>query len=428
MAPVPVVGGRGHLEDQGDSVASSIPSQSTVSCVTGRRESLILFTLAALQFVSMVDFMIIMPLGPQLQQAFDIDAMRFNWTVSAYTFSAGISGIVAAPFLDRFGRRAAYLVLTMGLLACTLGCGLSTAHRQLLAMRCVTGAFGGLHGAVTVALVADVIPQGRRGRAMGILTSAFGLASVVGVPMGIVLGTHHGWQAPFLVLAIAGLPLAGLAAWTLPPLNGPARHAERRTIAGFVSTLTLPLHRWAFILAAVLMFGAFAVIPDISTSLVANVGVTEAQLPSVFIVGGVFTVATTPWIGRLVDRHGALRVFSSIVPLSALMMVVMTHLPAVGLIGAAPVAALLMASNAGRMVSAMTLVMASVDSGRRGAFMSVNSSVQNIASGLGTVCAGMILEGAPGQPLRNYGMVGLLAAAVTMGSLWIAPRIRPAGG
>lgn len=385
---------------------------------------MILLILAALQFVSMVDFMIIMPLGPQLQLAFDIDAMRFNWTVSAYTFSAGIAGFAAAPLLDRFGRRAAYLVLTLGLLASTMGCGLSTQHPQLLTMRCVTGAFGGLHGAVTLALVADVFPAERRGRAMGVLMSAFGLASVVGVPIGIVLGTRHGWQAPFLVLAMLGLPLAVLSAWILPPLAGPSGPVARRTLADFVSTLTLPSHRWAFTLVAVLMFGAFAVIPDISTALVANVGVTEAELPKVFIVAGLITFATTPLVGRLVDRFGALRVFSSIVPMSAAMMVLMTHLPAVGLIGAAPVAALLMATNSGRMVSAMTLVMASVDPRRRGGFMSVNSSVQHIASGLGTFCAGLIIEGAPGQPLRNYGMVGVLAATATMASLWIAPRVR----
>jgi len=416
---------RGHPWDKNSSLASSIPTQPTMSFGTSRREGLILLTLSALQFVSMVDFMIIMPLGPQLQLAFDIDAMRFNWTVSAYTFSAGIAGIVAAPLLDRFGRRATYLVLTLGLLACTMGCGLSTRHLQLLVMRCVTGAFGGLHGAVTLALVADVVPPERRGRALGVLMSAFGLASVVGVPIGIVLGTRHGWQVPFLVLAMFGLPLAGLAAWILPPLTGQEGLATRRTMADFVSTLTLPPHRWAFTLAAVLMFGAFAVIPDISTALVANVGVTEAQLPAVFIVGGIITFATTPLVGHLVDRFGALRVFSFTVPLSAAIMVVMTHLPAVGLIGAAPVVALLMATNTGRMVSATTLVMASVAPRRRGGFMSVNSSVQHIASGLGTLCAGLIIEGSPGQPLRNFGTVGLLAATATIASLWIAPRVRP---
>ncbi len=310
-----------------------------------------LLTLAALQFVSMVDFMIIMPLGPELLTALGIDATRFGWTVSAYTFAAGITGFLASPLLDRVGRRSAYLVLTLGLLACTTGCGFAMNHPQLLALRCATGICGGLHKAVALAIIADVFPPEKKGRATGVLMSAFGLASVVGVPFGITLGTRFGWQAPFFVLGVLGLPLAVLAAWTLPPLTGHLGSGTKRPPGDFVATLILPPHRWAFALVATLMFGAFAVIPYISTALVANIGAKETQLPIVFIVSGLLTFVSTPLVGRLVDRRGALRVFCGIVPVSAAMMMLMTHLPRVGPIGAIPVAALLMASNAGRMVS-----------------------------------------------------------------------------
>ncbi len=386
-----------------------------------------LLTLAALQFVSMVDFMIIMPLGPQLLTALGIDATRFGWTVSAYTFAAGITGFLAAPLLDRVGRRSAYLVLTLGLLACTTGCGFAMNHPQLLALRCATGICGGLHEAVALAIIADVFPPEKKGRATGVLMSAFGLASVVGVPFGITLGARLGWQAPFFVLGVLGLPLAVLAAWTLPPLTGHLGSGAQRPPGDFVATLTLPPHRWAFALVATLMFGAFAVIPYISTALVANIGVKETQLPIVFILSGLLTFVSTPLVGRLVDRRGALRVFCGIVPVSAAMMMLMTHLPRVGLIGAIPVAALLMASNAGRMVSVMALIMASVEPSRRGGFMSVNSSVQNVASGLGTLCSGLIIEGDPGGPLRHFGTIGLLAAATTLASLWLARRVHPQG-
>lgn len=394
------------------------------SAPTGR-ESAILFALAALQFVAIVDFMIVMPLGPQLLDDLAIDARRFSWVVSAYTLTAGLAGFLAAPWLDRVPRRPVYLFLSIGMLVGTVACGLATSFPLLLAARAVTGGFGGVHGGLALAIVADVFPPERRGRATGTLMLAFAVASVVGVPLGLTLGTRMGWQAPFFALAALGLPLVGLAAWALPPLASHVDGARRHPFARLLDTLTAPAHVRGFALIAMLMVGAFSVIPFISTSLVANVGVTQTQLPAVFITGGLLTLLTTPLIGRLVDRFGALSVFRGVVPMSAGMMLVMTHLPAVGILGAAPVTAVLMATNSGRMVTAMSLITNSIEPRHRGGFMSVNSSVQHVASGLGTTCSGLILDGGAGEPLRHYGLVGILAAATTLASLWLAARIRP---
>jgi predicted MFS family arabinose efflux permease len=389
------------------------------------REAAILFALAALQVVAIVDFMIVMPLGPQLLDDLGIDARRFSWVVSAYTLTAGLVGFLAAPWLDRVPRRAAYLFLSLGLLMGTVACGLATSFPLLLAARAVTGGFGGIHGGLALAIVADVFPPERRGRATGTLMLAFAVASVVGVPLGIALGTRIAWQAPFFALAAIGLPLVGLAAWSLPPLAAHVDDTRRNPFARLLDTLTVPAHVRGFALIAMLMVGAFSVIPFISTSLVANVGVTQDQLPAIFITGGLLTLLTTPLTGRLVDRFGPLPVFCGIVPMSAGMMLVLTNLPAVGILGAAPVTAVLMATNAGRMVTAMALITASIEPRRRGGFMSVNSSVQHVASGLGTTCAGLIVTGGAGEPLRHFGTVGILAAAITLASLWLAARIRP---
>jgi predicted MFS family arabinose efflux permease len=389
------------------------------------RETAILFALAALQVVAIVDFMIVMPLGPQLLDDLGIDARRFSWVVSAYTLTAGLVGFLAAPWLDRVPRRAAYLFLSLGLLMGTVACGLATSFPLLLAARAVTGGFGGIHGGLALAIVADVFPPERRGRATGTLMLAFAVASVVGVPLGIALGTRIAWQAPFFALAAIGLPLVGLAAWSLPPLAAHVDDTRRNPFARLLDTLTVPAHARGFALIAMLMVGAFSVIPFISTSLVANVGVTQDQLPAIFITGGLLTLLTTPLTGRLVDRFGPLPVFCGIVPMSAGMMLVLTNLPAVGILGAAQVTAVLMATNAGRMVTAMALITASIEPRRRGGFMSVNSSVQHVASGLGTTCAGLIVTGGAGEPLRHFGTVGILAAAITLASLWLAARIRP---
>ena len=406
--------------------SSDAPSDSgyPVAGVAGR-EGLILFTLAALQFIGLVDFMIVMPLGPQLLADLGIDAREFSWVVSAYTLAAGVAGFLAAPWLDRVPRKTAYLVFSIGLLAGTAACGLAVSYPLLLVARCVTGGFGGVLGGLALAIVADVFPAERRGRATAMLMLAFAVASVAGVPLGIALGTRLGWQAPFFALTAIGLPLVGLAAWSLPPLAAHVDGTRRHPLAHLLDTLVVPAHRRAFALIALLMVGAFAVIPFISTAFVANVGVTEAQLPLVFIAGGLLTLVSTPLTGRLIDRCGAMPVFFGIVPLSAVMMLVVTHLPAVGIAGAAPVVAVLMATNAGRMVTAMSLITASIEPRRRGSFMSINSAVQHVASGLGAMVGGLIVAGGAGEPLRNFGTVGILAAGVTIASLWLAGRIRP---
>ena len=401
------------------------PAHALPGSATGGREGLILFTLTALQFIGFVDFMIVMPLGPQLLAELGIDARQFSWVVSAYTLAAGFAGVLAAPWLDRVPRKSAYLVLAIGLLAGTVACGLAATYPFLLIARCVTGGFGGVLGGLSLAIVADVFPAERRGRATGVLMLAFAVASVAGVPLGILLGTRFGWQAPFFALAVLGLPLVGLAAWSLPalpvPLDGPPRHP----VAHLLETLTVTAHRRAFALIALLMVGAFSVIPFISTAFVANGGVTQEQLPALFIAGGLLTLVATPLAGRLVDRFGPLAVFRVIVPASATMILVLTNLPAVGIAIAAAVTAVLMATNASRMVSAMALITSSIEPRRRGSFMSANSAVQHVASGLGATLGGMIVTGGAGEPLRNFGTVGMLAAAATVASLWLAARIRP---
>ncbi|MFM9196914.1 MAG: MFS transporter, partial [Planctomycetia bacterium] len=272
-----------------------------------------------------------MPLGPQLLADLGIDAREFSWVVSAYTLSAGLAGFLAAPWLDRVPRKMAYLTFSLGLLAGTAACGLATTYPLLLAARSVTGGFGGVHGALALAIVADVFPPERRGRATGTLMLAFAVASVVGVPLGIVLGTRFGWQTPFFTLAALGLPLLALAARALPPSAAPVDGPRRHPLGHLLETLTIPAHRRGFALIALLMVGALSVIPVLGTSFVANAGVTESQLPAVFVSGGVLTLVSTPLAGRLVDRFGALAVFRGVVPLSAAMMLVLTHLPAVGI-------------------------------------------------------------------------------------------------
>lgn len=388
------------------------------------RERAVLLTLATVQFTSIVDFMVIMPLGPQLRRTLAINPAQFALIVSSYTISAGVAGFVASTVIDRFGRKSAFLSLYVGFLVGTLLCGLATTYPLLLAARVVTGAFGGVLGGMAMAIVGDVFPDARRGRATGILMSAFSLASIFGVPFGLYLGTRFDWHAPFLMLVALGLPVLGVGLKAFPPLRdhlakGPADLWER-----MVEVYTSPNHLRAFALITSVMLGTFLVVPFISPYFVSNVGLTENDLPWIYVGGGVCSLVSSPLIGRWADYWGKLQVYRVIAPASALIMLTITTLPRVGLPLAVATVSVLMVTNSGRMVAAMAMINASVEPRLRGGFMSAYSSVQHIASGLGAFLAGLILAEAPDGRLLNYGWVGLIGMAFTFLSLWFAGRLR----
>jgi DHA1 family inner membrane transport protein len=402
-------------------------SERSVASATAAREWAVLVTLSAVQFTSIVDFMVIMPLGPQLMRTLGINPAQFGLIVSSYTLSAGISGFLASSLVDRFGRKAAFLSLYVGFLVGTVFCGLATTFTLLLAARVVTGAFGGVLGGMSMAIIGDVFPDQRRGRATGFLMSAFSLASVFGVPFGLFLGNRYDWHAPFLMLVAMGMPILVGGFLALPPLRDHlVKKGTVKTWDRMVEVYTHPNHLRAFALVISLMFGTFMVVPFISPYFVSNVGLREIDLFWIYVGGGVCSLISSPLIGRWADHSGKLKVYRIIAPLSAVIMLTITNLPRVGLIPAVAAVSVLMVSNSGRMIAALAMINASVEPRLRGGFMSAYSSVQHIASGLGAGLAGLIIVEGSDKTLHNYGYVGLLGMASTLLSLWLAGRLQPA--
>lgn len=391
---------------------------------TARRERVVLFILAAVQFTTIVDFMIVMPLGPQLMRTLHIGPAQFGMIVSSYTFAAGVAGLVASSMVDRFARRTTFVTLYSGFLLGTLFCALAPNYHALVAARIATGAFGGILGGMAMAIIGDVFPEERRGRATGSLMTGFALASVAGVPFGLYLGTKYGWHVPFIVLAVGGIPALLAAPFALPPLDGHVGKAHAHPLRSVVETFTHTSHLNSFALIVALMLGAFTVFPYLSPYLVSNVGMTEEQLPLVYIAGGALTFFAAPVIGRLADRYGKLRIFRRIIPISVLLLLAITHLPPVPVFVAVAVFGALMVSNVGRMICAMAMVTSSVESRRRGAFLSANASVQHVSAGLGSYLGGLIVSQSAAGKILHFGTVGWIAAAATLSSLWLAGRVR----
>ncbi len=388
-------------------------------------ERWLLILLAAVQFTHIMDFMIMMPLGPQLMRELSLSAPAFSVLIAAYTTMAGVVGLLLAPFIDRYDRRTVLLAAYSGFLLGTLGCALATTSAELLVARAVCGAFGGVSSTIILAMVGDLIPIERRGEAMGIVMTAFSAAAAFGVPFGLFLAQQFVWETPFFLLAGMSLVVLILLWSCLPPVRG---HLSAGRPASWSNFLTLLRDRnaWsALSLMVSLVFGHFTMIPFLSPHLVFNLKFPESHLAVVYIIGGVLTVFSAPWIGRLSDRLGRARVFTVVVGAAATVILVLTH------VGPLPYAATLTLTGlffifaSGRYVPAQTVIASAVASSQRGAFMSLSACTRDLCTGLAAVMAGRVLVQTP-DALRNVHLLGLLAAAVSLASIWLIRRVRVA--
>ena len=394
-------------------------------------ERLFLFTLAGIQFTHILDFMIMMPLGPQLIRVMGLSTPEFGLLLSSYTFTAAASGLFAATYIDRFDRRKLLLSLYVLFILATLFCGLASNYSTLLIARAMAGAFGGVLGALVQTMVADVIPFERRGQAMGTVMTAFSLSTVAGVPLGLLLANHIpalGWRAPFFFIVLLSCGFLAIAYRLLPSLTA---HLERPLQGNiFVQIYRVakePNHLRAFGFVALLMMAGFTVIPYIALYVTANVGMPESFITVVYLCGGAATFFTSRLIGMLADRHGKTRLFKWLALASFIPLLITTHLVPV------PWWLVLINSTAffilvpGRMIPGMALVSASAHPQVRGTFMSLVSSVQMFSSGLASLLAGLIISRTASGQIAHYNLVGYLAVACGLLAIWLAHRLKVAG-
>ena len=411
-----------------------IPAQPAAALPRSRerrppRELALLLTLAAIQFTHVVDFMIMMPLGPQLMRLFDIGPAGFSTLVSAYTFSAAASGFVAAFWIDRFDRKHALLVLYAGFVVATALCGIAPNFEALLAARVAAGAFGGVMGALVLAIVADAVPYARRAQATAIVGAAFALSSIAGVPIGLWLAAHYTWRTPFLAVAAASIAVGLVAARVLPTMGTHVSRGHRRhPVEQLRAIFGVPNHRRAFALMITLMFAGFTVIPFIAPYNVANVGLTEQDLSVIYFAGGLATLVTAQVFGWLADRYGKQRMFTILAAISVVPILITTHMPRLPLAAVVPLSTLFFIFVTGRFGPAMALITGSVEPRLRGSFMSFNASVQQVGSGLAVLASGLIIGRAPDGSLTRFGWVGWLAVACTLLTIALARRIRVVDG
>jgi predicted MFS family arabinose efflux permease len=380
-----------------------------------RYQTFVIAIIAILQFTVILDFIIMAPLGAQMMRVLNLSPSHFGWVVSAYAFSAGISGVLAAGFADKFDRKKMLLFFYAGFMLGTFLCGIAAGYAFLVAARVITGMFGGVLFSINMAIIADLFPLEVRGRVMGFVQTAFAAAQVLGIPLGLLLAGSWGWHMPFRMIVALCIPLFLVILRWMRPVNDHLRQrAAQRPITHLLRTASQQRYIRAFLTTAFLSTGGFLMMPYSSDFIVHNLGIGEKLLPIIFVVAGAVGIITGPLIGKWSDRVGKFRVFVDGSILGTVMVLIFTHLSITPLWEVLVLNTLLYTAVFSRIIPSQALISAVPDSQDRGAFMSINASIQQLGGGIASALGGFIIAEDTQGRLVHYDTLGLVTICAYM--------------
>src|SRR5436190_14570291 len=405
-------------------IDNNIPAENTIEKFSSH-QMLVIVLLAMTQFTVILDFMVMSPLGDLLMKSMRLSTTQFGAAVSAYAFSAGISGMLTAGFADRFDRKKLLLFFYVGFIVGTLLCGITNSYPMLLAARIVTGLFGGVIGSISMAIVADLFPLAKRGRVMGYLQMGFGASQVLGIPIGLFIANVWGWQSSFLAIVVLASAIWLTIMLRLEPINKHLKvKNDKNALTHLLHTLTSSRYRLGFLATAFLMLGGFMMMPWGSAFAVNNLLVGQEKLPILFMVAGVASLVIMPVVGRLSDKIDKFRIFTIASVWMMVMVVIYTNLGPIPFWLVLVLNVLFMAGILSRMVPSMALVSALPEMQDRGAFMSINSSLGQIAGGASAMVGGLIVVQKDNfSPLEHYDTLGYIIVVLSTIGIFLVYRV-----
>jgi predicted MFS family arabinose efflux permease len=401
-----------------DVMTEEIDDQSPPDPGFSRYQSLLVALLALVQFTVILDFTIMSPLGAIIMPALDITAGQFGVAVSAYAFSAGISGILSAGFADRFDRKRLLLFFYVGFTLGTALCALAPNYHVLLLGRIVTGVFGGVIGSVVLAITTDLFSLQQRGRVMGFVQTAFAASQVLGIPVGLFLSNHWSWHVSFGAIIILSIAAMAAVAWLMQPVNAHLLLKQDKTaFRHLIATVAQTRYTMAFLVTTLLATGGYMLMPFGSAYTVNNLGIDILHLPTIYLVSGLFSIFTGPLVGRASDAFGKFPMFAFGSAMSVVMVLIYTHLGQVSLTTVIVVNVLMFVGIFSRMIPSQALISAIPDPSQRGSFSAVSASLQQLSGGLGSVLAAAIITQNADGSLRHFDWLGYIVVATSIVSL-----------
>lgn len=401
-------------------------TKSTKEPLFTKYQAFIIAILAIVQFTVILDFMVLSPLGAQLMEELKISTSQFGWVVSAYAFSAGGAGIIAAGFADRFDRKKLLLFFYTGFIFGTLLCAIAPSYQFLLMARIVTGLFGGVLGSVSFAIITDLFKLEVRGRVMGFVQMAFAASQILGIPVGLVLANNFGWHSPFWMIVVFSILVCVSLIMYMKPIDA---HLElkndRNAFQHLAKTISNTTHIRAFLATVLLATGGFMLMPFGSAFSIHNLGLTMKQLPILYGITGVSSILFGPLLGKLADRIGKFNLFFIGTTISMAMVAIYTHLQITPLWVVTALNIILFVGISSRMISSSALISAIPQPQDRGAFMAINSAIQQLSGGVAAALAGIIVVKTESGYLEHYpelGYVVMVSMVIALVMMYLVDR------
>jgi predicted MFS family arabinose efflux permease len=385
----------------------------------------LLYSLTLANFAHIVDVMILMPLGDVIMKELLISPFQLTILISCYSGSAFAAGIVGAFVLDSFDRKKALLFILFGFSIGTIACGLVSSYAWLVAVRSLTGVFGGITGGLILAIISDMFPFSERGRAIGLLSTSFSLASILGVPLSLLIADNSHWQVPFLVIGGFATAIALFLLVNMPSLQAKT-NSEVSKLQLFLSIFRDPNQRWGLSFSFVMVLSNFLVIPFLSPFMIRNVGLLQTEIKYIYLLGGIATVVSARLIGFWVDKYKPQRIYTYALLLLWSITIVITHQGQLVLGIALLLSTIFFMSVNSRFIAAQTLITATPPIETRAGFMSLNSSLQQLAIGTASFVGGFVISENPDGSLSHYNLLAYLSVFIGVFTLWIVRRIKVA--
>jgi predicted MFS family arabinose efflux permease len=387
-------------------------------------EKFIITILAIVQFTVILDFMVLSPLGAIVLEELSITTQQFALVVSAYAISAGVSGLAAAGFADKFDRKRLLLFFYVGFILGTLFCALAPNYEYLLAARIVTGIFGGVMSSISYAIITDLFPLEKRGSVMGFVQTAFAASQVLGIPIGLYLANMFDWHSPFYVIVIFSCIVAVVVALKLKPITAHiAMNKGRNAITHIRQILSNKNYLIGFSATILLSTGGYMLMPFGSEFANENLGISLDQLPFLYLVTGIFSFIFGPIIGRVSDRVGKFKIFIFGTFVTMVFVAIYTSLETTPLWLVITLNVFLFIGISSRIIASSALITAVPEPQDRGAYMSVNSSVQQFSGAIASLLAGAIVYQAIDGKLMNYPLLGAMVIFTMAISLVLMRRV-----
>jgi predicted MFS family arabinose efflux permease len=366
--------------------------------------------LSLVQFTVILDFMVLSPLGAILMPELGISTSQFGMVVSAYAISAGVSGLLAAGFADRFDRKKMLLFFYTGFILGTFVCGIVGSYHLLLLARILTGVFGGVISSISFAIITDTFRMEVRGRVMGFVQMAFAGSQVLGIPVGLYLATRFDWHAPFLMIATVATPVGIVILLKMKPVTGHLHGGQdKNALHHLWHTASNRLYLNGFMATIFLAVGGYMIMPFSSAFMVNNILIKETSLFQIFFVSGFFSILTGPFLGKLCDQVGKYRLFVFGSVLTMIMLFIYTNLGPNNILVVIAITTILWVGLSSRIISSAALTSGLPDVKDRGAYMGINSSMQQFAGGIASFAAGLIVhQPSSNAPLQHFDIIGYI--------------------